>query len=183
MSRDIGDTRVAKRYASALFHAGRRLGKTEAVQADLDGLVLLWQQTPALRHAMESPLVPPERKHGLMRRALEGKVDPLTLGFLDLLVEKRRESILPEVREEYLRQADAARGLIRAHAQVAVPIDDGQRAALVAGLERRTGKRIELTVETSPAVLGGVLVRMLDTVIDGSVRGSLERLRERMLRE
>lgn len=181
--RQDGDTRVARRYACALFQASRRLGKMEAVQADVESLADLWGRTPALRDALVSPLVTMDRKHALIGRLFEGKVDTLTSSFLHVLVDKRREAVVPEVREEFVRLADDARGLIRAHVQVAAPIDEAQRASLVAGLERRTGKRIELTVETEPAVIGGAVVRMQDTVIDGSVRGALERLREQMLHE
>lgn len=178
-----GDSKVAKRYASALFAAAGKLGKTDAIENDLAGLDSLWNQVPALRRALESPLVPGERKHAVVDKALSDGVDPLSKAFLHLLIEKRREDILPSVREEFVRQADTARGLVRAEATTAVPLVDSQRAALVAALEKRTGKRIELSVREEPGILAGVLVRMEDTVIDGSVRGALERLREQMLRE
>jgi len=177
------DSKVAKRYASALFAAAAKLGKTDAIQEDLAGLGTLWEQTPALRQTLESPLVPSERKHRLVDKALANQVVPLSASFLHLLIDKRREEILPAVSEEFVRQADEARGLLRASATVAAPIDETQKKAITEGLAKRTGKQIELTVQVDPAVIGGVAVRMLDTVIDGSVRGSLDRLQEQMLLE
>lgn len=179
----LGDTKVARRYASALFNAARKLGSTDVVQRDLDTLVMLWNQTPALEKAMESPLIPSERKQAILEELFSGEFDTLTRSFLRLLVEKQRENLLRIVQEEYRRQADDAHGLIRAQATVALPLDDAQKQSIVAGLQQRTGKQIELSVNVDPGILGGVVVRMHDTVIDGSVRGSLERLREKMLLE
>lgn len=182
MSRVV-DRKVAKRYASALFTAARKTGKLDSVEADLATLEKLWSEIPALRQALESPLVPSDRKQEIVDKSLASGLDPLTRSFLHLLIEKRRVEILLTVREEFDRQADEARGLLRAHAVVAFEMDDVQRAALVSALEKRTGKLVELTVDVDTAVIGGAVVRMGDKIIDGSVRGSLERLREQMLRE
>ena len=182
MSRVV-NLKVARRYASALFESARKQGKTDAVQKDLGTLDGLWREAPDLRRVLESPLVPDERKHAIIDQTVGRELDPLSSAFLHLLVDKRREVILPIVREEYVRLADIARGLVRAEATVAARIDDVERAALVEALERRTGKQIELTVNVNPEIIGGVVIRMQDTVIDGSVRGSLEKLREQMLRE
>lgn len=175
------DSRVTKRYASALFSAAVKTGAVDAVQKDLDTLAGLWQSTPTLRQAMESPLVPDDKKAAIVQKLFAQEVGPLTLSFLNILIEKDREDILVDVQREFRLQADVSRGLLRAHATVAAPLDDAQQKALVAGLQQRTGKTIALDVNVDPAILGGVVVRLQDTVIDGSVRGSLERLREQML--
>lgn len=177
----VVDRKVAKRYANALFQTARQTGASDAVQRDLASLEALWSQVPALRHALESPLVPGERKHEIVDKAFAADLEALSKSFLHLLIEKRRENILSEVSEEFNRQADVERGLIRAEAIVAAPLDQAQESALVEGLKKRTGKQIELTVNVEPDILGGAIVRMQDTVIDGSVRGALERLREQML--
>lgn len=175
------DSRVTKRYASALFSAAQKMGAVDTVQQDLDTLAQLWQDTPALRRAMESPLVPDDKKLALVDKLFAKEVGPLTRSFLAVLIEKDRENILVDAQQEFRKQADAARGLLRAQAVVAAPLDSGQQDQLVAGLQQRTGKKIALDVTVDPGILGGVVVRLQDTVIDGSVRGSLERIREQML--
>jgi F-type H+-transporting ATPase subunit delta len=177
------DLKVAKRYARALFNTAQKTGTVEAVHNDLTLLDTLWRQTPSLPRFLESPLVPAEKKRQLLDQALSGQLSTATRAFLALLIEKRREEILPAVHEEFVRLADDAAGLIRAQATVALPLEESERAALLAGLQQRTGKRVELQVSVDPAILGGVVVRMKDTVVDGSVRGALERLREQMLHE
>lgn len=180
---NASDPKVARRYAGALFAAARQLGVLDAVGADLDTLHGIWEQAPALPRAMESPLLPAARKRALLDQTVGPSVHELTRTFLYLLVDKRRVDGLLAVREEYARLADEDQGTLRATATVAAALSDAEREALVAALGARTGKTVLLDVEVDPAVLGGVSVRMQDTVLDGSLRGGFERLRERMLRE
>lgn len=177
------DVKVARRYAGALFNATQKLGRVDAVQKDLDYLVLLWGATPSLSRSLGSPLIPADKKHAVIDQLFGKDTDPVTRQFLHLLIEKRRESILRTVHDEFRILSDEARGLVRAEATVATALADADRAALVEGLHTRTGKQIELDVRVDPVILGGVVVRMQDTIIDGSVRGALERLREQMLLE
>ncbi len=139
--------------------------------------------TPALRQMWESPLLPAGRKRALIGQLLGNSLDGLTLSFLRLLVDKRREDILEAVRTEIRRQADVARKLVRAEAIFAVPPTPEEQTSLVRSLEQRTGEQVDLTVHVDPAILGGVVVRMQDTILDGSVRGTLERLREQLAQE
>lgn len=178
-----GNIRAARRYAHALFGASRKAGEVEAVQADVEALTALWDSTPALREALTSPLITADAKTRIIDQTLGDRVRPLTAAFLRLAIAKRREAVIPAVRDEFIRLADADRGVVRAHATSAVPLDQDQVQALRAGLEKRTGRRVVLTVSADPAILGGVTVQIEDIVIDGSVRGALERLRERMLAE
>jgi F-type H+-transporting ATPase subunit delta len=177
------DTRVAHRYAGALFAAAQQLQALDAVRADLESLHALWQQVPSLPRTMESPLVPAERKRELIDETLGAGLHTLTRTFLYLLIDKRRADTLSGVRDDFAKLADEASGILRATATVASPLAESDRQALIAALGERTGKSVVLDVEVDPAVLGGVTVRMQDTVLDGSLRGGFERLREQMLRE
>ncbi|HLV82075.1 MAG TPA: ATP synthase F1 subunit delta [Chthonomonadaceae bacterium] len=177
------DVRAASRYAMALFDIAQKQGKLEAIERDLNAILDLMRLTPALRQVWDSPLLPPERKNRILGDVLGEAFDPLTLTFLRLLVDKQREAILEGVQREVRRLADAARHLVRAEAIFAITPTPEEKAALVRSLEARTGESVELTVHVDPAILGGVVVRLQDTLIDGSVRGTLERLREQLLQE
>lgn len=178
----LSEGRVARRYAGALFAAARRLGRVAEVDADLQSILEARRDSPAFRQVLESPLIPAERKKRIMERALSG-VEPLTRAFMDLLISKRRTDALPAIREEYRRFADEAAGIARVHVTVAAPITESELAQLRAALETQCGRRVELNVRVEPAVLGGVIVRIGDTVWDGSVRGALETMKEEMLAE
>src|ERR1051326_1531050 len=177
------DLRAAKRYATALFDIAQRQGNLDAVERDINALLDLMRLTPALRRMWESPLVPAGRKREIVSQILGESVDPLTLSFLRLLVDKRREEILDSVQSEMRQLADAARHMVRAEATFAVEPTADERTGLVRSLEQRTGEHVDLTIHVDPSILGGVVIRMHDTIIDGSVRGTLERLREQLLQE
>jgi F-type H+-transporting ATPase subunit delta len=179
----VKDLRAARRYATALFASAQKQGKLDAIERDMTSLLEMMQQTPALRQMWESPQVPTGRKRELLKTLFENTFDPLTLSFLRLLVDKRREDILEAVDYDLRQQADASRHVVRAEATFAVPPTHDEQENLIKSLEHRTGERVLMTVEVNPGILGGVIVRMQDTIIDGSVRGSLERMREQLLQE
>lgn len=141
------------------------------------------KQTPALGDMWYSPLVPAGRKRDILDKILGGSFDDLTLSFLRLLIDKRREHVLTEVEREMQDLTDVSRNVVRAEAIFAVEPTAEEKTALTESLQYRTGGHVDLTVRIDPAILGGIVVRMQDTIIDGSVRGTFERLREQMLNE
>ncbi len=177
------DIRAAKRYATALFNAAVAAKKLDRVEQDFTDLLKLMEEAPALRQYWESPLVPSGRKREQIRVVLGDSVDELTLSFLRLLIDKRREEILDAVDFELRQHVDAARHLVRAEATFALEPTEAERNSLIESLQRRTGENVQLLVHVDPAILGGVVVRLQDTIIDGSVRGTLERVREQLLQE
>ncbi|HSV75210.1 MAG TPA: ATP synthase F1 subunit delta [Chthonomonadales bacterium] len=179
----VANIRVARRYAAALFGAARQLGAIDAVQRDLANMLDLWRQAPVVPRALESPLIPASRKRAILDEHLAPGLSPVTHSFLRMLIDKRRESVLAIVGEEFGRLADEANGIVRAVATVAAPLTDEERDSLVASIAERTGRTVDLHVRVDPVIIGGAVVRIGDIVYDGSVRGALERLRERMLRE
>lgn len=177
------DIRAAKRYATALFEAAQKIDALDAVGKDLSDVIELMGHTPTLRDMWESPLVPAGRKRDIISKILGESLHPLTLAFLRLLVDKRREEVLDPVQFELRLLSDRAHHLLRAEAVFAIAPTDQERDALQHSLQERTGEQVELSVNVDPDILGGVIVRMQDTIIDGSVRGTLERLREQLLQE
>jgi len=177
------DTRAAKRYATALFEVAEKQNKLDTIVADLKTVQTLTATTPALLALWQSRIVPASTKRDVLTEILSTSIDELTLSFVRLLIDKRREAIFDQVIVEIGRLADASQRLVRADATFAVAPSDAETASLIEGLEKRTGERVQLTVAVDPEILGGVVVRLHDTIIDGSVRGALEGIRERLLQE
>ncbi len=177
------DTRAAKRYATALFQAAQHEQSLDAVEKDIYNVMDLMRQNPALLDAWLSPLIGKTRKRDLLQKILGNSINSLTLSFLDLLIDKRREEVLPAIESEIRDLADTARHLVRAEAIFAVAPTPDEQTALIQSLEQRTGLHVQLVTHIDPEILGGVIVRMQDNVIDGSVRGTLERMREQLLQE
>jgi F-type H+-transporting ATPase subunit delta len=175
------ERRIVRRYAAALFAAASKADAVDTVESDLGLVVLTLQSSPELWETITSPIVPSENKRAILEDIFKGKVHEITLLYLGLLVDKRREEAALQTQEEYVLLANEARGIVDAEATTAKPLDESEQAQLVAKLSSMTGKQIRLQCIIDPAVIGGVLVRIGDRVIDGSVKGQLEALREQLL--
>lgn len=174
---------VARRYAAALFEQAHRTGTLNEAQADLENVARTLIETPRLAAILMQPLITEANKKAALKAALEGRISLRTLGFLNLLVDKRRIDLLAEVEQEFSRRVREFNNVALANATSAVPLTETEAAALKRSLEARTGKNIDLRTSVDPSLIGGVLVRIGDTVYDGTVKGNLERLRERLLVE
>lgn len=175
------ERRIVRRYAAALIAAASKADAVDAVESDLGLVSLTVQSSPALYEAITSPIIPPEKKRAILEELFKDKVHVVTVSYLRLLVDKRREEAILRTEEEYVLLANEARGIVKAEATTAKPLDEAEQAQLASKLSSVTGKKIELVCKVDPAVIAGVLVRIGDRVIDGSVRGQLDALREQLL--
>ena len=169
------DRVLAGRYAAALFQSA--LGKSEVprVQTDLaKALKVLADKTGVLRH----PRVSPEDKKKLLRSELGASLGATALRFLELLIEKKRYDLFALIAADYAVRAAAQSGIARAGVRTARPLSAEAQKALSARLKSFTGKDIELDVKEDPALIGGIVVKIGDWVLDSSLRGQLRRMRE-----
>jgi F-type H+-transporting ATPase subunit delta len=172
---------AAERYARALFMIAERRGEIFEALEDLQRLRGLFTADPRLGRFLRSPFVPLERKRALMRAELgERRLVPVA-DFLDLLLRKKRLRLFDAAVDEYEQRVRAWQGLQEAEAVSAVPLTEEEAKRLHAELERVTGLTIELKRRVEPALIGGLYVRIGDRIIDRSVKGLLESLRERLL--
>jgi F-type H+-transporting ATPase subunit delta len=171
---------LARRYARALFLAARAAGRLERAEADLVVVQDVFGQVPELRQILGGVAVPRPRQRELLRQIFAGRVDDLVLNLLLLLLDERRLRLLDQVTREFRIMADEARGIALVEVISARPLSRPAEEALKRGLERKLGRRVRMECRVDPALVGGVQVKIGDTLYDGSVRGQLERLRERM---
>ncbi len=173
--------RVARRYAQALMQIAEEQNAVEPVAADLASVGAALKASRELRLLLASPVVREGKKKAVLQELWGSRLRPTTMAFLLLLTHKQRERLLPEVIEEFSALRDRTLGVVGAEVRTAVPISAAQEAELGAGLSRSTGKTVRIRTAIDPAIRGGLLVRIGDTVVDASVRRQLERLRERLL--
>lgn len=171
---------VAGKYASALFMAVKE--RDMVTQAEEQFLVLkeLVTADRSLLNFLTAPQVPDEDKQRLIETVFGPRMHRLLVQFLLVLVEKGRISFLPEIIEEFDRQVKADQGIGMVTAITAVPMIDSEVDALRSKLAAKTGLKIELTRKVDPDILGGMIVVMHDTVIDGSVRRGLDVLEDQL---
>jgi len=167
---------AAKRYAQAAFDIARERDELDRWAEDLQAIADLAGQPGAL-DILDSSRVPSEAKERLLRAGL-ADLSPLALNLAHLLVEKRRIALAEQVRDEYQHLLDEHRGVTQATVLTAVPLSEDERRAVVQRLQELTGKEIVLEAQVAPEILGGLVARVGDRVIDGSTRGRLLALKQ-----
>ena len=173
--------RVAREVAEEAF--GRAAGDDALgrVRDELFALVALLRAQPRLRRALSDISVQADAREALLRDLLASRVGDHTL---DLLVSlARRDALawrLAAILEDLAERAAARRDRVVVEARTAVPLDDERRERLASALAQAVGRQVDLEVTVDPSIVGGVVARMGDEVIDGSVRRKLELARERL---
>ncbi|HEX5240975.1 MAG TPA: F0F1 ATP synthase subunit delta [Candidatus Limnocylindrales bacterium] len=171
---------ASRRYAEAAFQLAER---DDALDAWADGLDLAARlvSDERLARAVDNPAKPLEARLTIIGRLLEGRAPEGVTRLAGLLAERGRIDRLPDVAAEYQRLLDAARGIVEARVTSAAPLSADESAAVQAWVGKRTGKDVTLTTSVDEALIGGLTVRVGDTLLDASVRGRLERLRTQLL--
>ena len=175
------DTTIARNYAEALLALARKAGDLPGWGRMLTDVASAVEHDVRLRRFLEAPQVSAQRKNEILGRAFADRVPTLFLRFLQKLVSNRRQLLIPVIASEYLALVDEIEGRVHAQVTVARPLDAAGEAALATQLSRAVGKTVVPHVTVNPAILGGVVVRVGDTVMDGSVRRRLGTLRTRLL--
>ena len=168
----------AKRYAQAVFEIARETGELDGWQSDLNKIASLGEDAE-FAAVMESPPVHFEDKARLLRERLVD-VGPLALNLVYLLVVKGRLSIAGDIADGYRRLLDSHRGIERVEVTTAIPLDDEDKLRLAERLGAAVGKKIMLRSEVDTSVMGGIVVRVGDKLIDGSTRSKLLALKREM---
>jgi F-type H+-transporting ATPase subunit delta len=175
------DTTIAKNYAEALLALASRAKELAGWGRTFTEIATAIENDQTLSRFLESPRVSAEQKRQWFARALGDRVPRLMLAFLTKLVSNRRQMLIPAIAIEYWNLVDAIEGRVHARVTVARPMDDKGSKMIARELSRALGKDVVPHLSVNPAILGGVVVKVGDTVMDGSVRRRLALLRGRML--
>jgi F-type H+-transporting ATPase subunit delta len=175
------DNTIARNYAEALLSLARAANDTAGYGAALDDLVAGIAQDRSLHLFLESPRTSSAQKNEVLQKSFRGRMPVSFLRFLQAMVMNRRQALLPNVAAEYRTLLDEAEGRMYAQVTVARPTSDAERDAIGRELSRAFGKTVVPHLTVNPAIMGGVVVRVGDTVLDGSVRRRLATVRARML--
>jgi F-type H+-transporting ATPase subunit delta len=165
---------IARRYADAYFDLALEAKQVtrwrDELAAASDGLA----QQSVVR-ALDNPQLSPAERVRLGLQLLEG-ASPQVRNLVRLLIERRRVRILPELLARFDERADREAGVVRAHVTTAVAVDAQIRNAIERALSQRFGTDVQTEVDEDPAILGGLVVRVGDRVIDDSLRTHLQQL-------
>ncbi|HTC86572.1 MAG TPA: F0F1 ATP synthase subunit delta [Candidatus Acidoferrum sp.] len=173
-------TSAARRYAEAAFQLAGRDDTFDAWAADLSlAADLIGDERVA--HVVNNPSVALSERQAALGRLLGKRVTPLTLNLVRLLDQRGRLRLLPAIAADYTALLDAKRGIVAATVTSATPLGTDETDAVRARVEAITGSTVKLQTAVDPALIGGLTVQIGDRMIDASVRGRLERLRDQLV--
>jgi F-type H+-transporting ATPase subunit delta len=177
----MNDATIGRNYAETLMVLAKRTGDEEKWGALIEDFGTAMRENHMLKTFLESPKIAASQKITIVEKALGTRVPPLFLRFIETVISKRRQMLIPAIAIEYRALIDESED--RVHANVTLARDPGEpeRDALARQLSRLFGKRVVPHISLNPAILGGLIVKVGDTVMDGSVRRRLATLRSRMI--
>ena len=170
----------ARRYAEAAFEVGLRDGTVERWRSELEAAASVVGDERALT-VLANPSIPFDQRSVAVASLLKGIASDQAQNLVQLLLRRGRIEELPRVAAEFRRLDDRRQGITHATATSASELTPDEVRALTQRLEQSTGGRVALDVRVDPSLLGGLVVRVGDRLIDGSVRGRLERLRNQLI--
>lgn len=167
-------------YAAAIFEIARSEGELERVGDELYRIARSFESSSDLQEVLTDRRVPIDRKLAVLGDLLDGKASPLSVGLVNFVVGVGRGSDLPAIADSLAARAAGERDAVIAEVRAAVDLDDATVAKIAEKLSATTGKQVEVKAVMDPTVLGGIVARIGDTVIDGSLRHRLESLRDKL---
>jgi F-type H+-transporting ATPase subunit delta len=176
------DVTIARNYAEALLDLARKANNLRGWGDMISEFASAMERDATLRLFLESPRISAAEKNRLLAHALQDRMPRLMVRYIQTLIKNRRQMLIPEIAREYLDLVDEAEGRMHAQVTVAMEPDDALRQAIASRLSRLFGKEVVPHMTVDPEIIGGVVVHVGDTVLDGSVRKRISSLRRRLLR-
>jgi F-type H+-transporting ATPase subunit delta len=175
---------ATRQYATALADIAMAQGAADVVTQQLAGFGALYAESGELRNFLSSPAVTREAKHRVIEKLLSRVGgSKIVRNFLFVVIDHQRTHLLPEIIAAVQEEVRKREGITEAQVSSAVELSKAQKAEMEFTLERLTGKRVEAKFSLEPSLLGGAVVRLGDTVYDGSLRSRLNNLRARLASE
>jgi F-type H+-transporting ATPase subunit delta len=171
---------IARRYAEAIFGLALKQNTLDRTLEDVQGIAQLFSKH-TLAYLLREPRIPAQRKETVLREALSTRVQPTSLNLALLIVQRGLVDLMPNIATELQQMILDHKNQAMAEVTTAAPMDEKQQALVKQALEQRTGKTILLQTKVNPEILGGVVARVGDQVIDGSVQQRLQILRRQLL--
>ncbi|GAW93834.1 F0F1 ATP synthase subunit delta [Calderihabitans maritimus] len=171
---------VARRYAQALFSVAREKDLLEDLGNELRLIIDTIHANEKLLKIFQHQRISSTDKKELFIELFKERVSQTALNFLQLLFDKQRERFLEQIYEEYMAMANEARNIFEAEVRSAVELSAEDVKVLEDKLSRMTGKRVKVKTQVDPNLIGGVVVKLGDRILDGSVANRLKMLEEKL---
>jgi len=177
----VRDSTVARNYAEALFELGEKHGTHEDLAGGLNTLAQVLESDASVRHFLITPKIELQQKQKALRAALGDQVSPMLLNFVLVVLNKRRQALLREIAVEYGELLDTKQNRVHAKVTLAHEPDAATETKIATELSRILGKTVVPHITVNPEILGGIVVRYGDHIMDGSLKRRLVGLRQRLI--
>jgi F-type H+-transporting ATPase subunit delta len=172
---------LSKRYAKALLMLGEEEGQRRELGHELEGFHEELKALGEVGQSLVSPFYPKDQRGRALKAILERSgLSDLAKNFLGLLHDKGRLGLLGQILASYAKLSDEADGLIRGSLTTAAPLTDSQLSAIKGALNSMSGAKVELEVKVDPSIIGGLVARLGDLVVDSSLKTQLDKLSQRL---
>ncbi len=181
----IKDILVAERYARALFEIARLVHRDEEIEAELENLSKALKSDAELERGLTNPYLKTEQKRKFLGQLYQERKEPYyetLLDFYTILFEKNRFNLIHEIAISFKRIADEAQGQGTAEIRSAVPLRPEAESRIVSHLEKMAGYKITVKKEVDPGLVGGIVVRIKNKIIDGSVKHKINTIQRQLIR-
>lgn len=177
----MSSTDLTRRYSKALFQLASTKEERQKLLDEMDKFIHVLKNAPDSLHFLSLPQISPAKKNQLIKMGLGKHFDPLFLEFVNYLFEKRRFQFLPDIFDSFRKMVEKEQGIIEGNLVTAEAVEKDLKEKLKKELEKIYQKEIILNEEIDPGLLGGGILTIANHLIDFSVRGKLERLKEDLL--
>lgn len=173
----MDNPRINIRYATALFGLAEENKVLEQTSKDMVTLAEVCQQNHDLLNLLKSPVIPAGKKNRIMRDIFGKTLSSLSMGFIEIIIRKRREAHLFHIALEFGNLYREYKNIKKAVVTTISPLTESERKDLLNVLSKQTGSTIELHEEVDPAIIGGIIVKLDGIQFDDSIRKKLQNLR------
>jgi len=176
----MSDNGLVDGYAKGLFEVAKAEGTLDEVEDELFRFARSYESSDQLRGALSNDEIPPGKRQAIVEDLLGGKATPTTVQLISMIVGSGHSTDLPAIVDRMVQRAASSKDMEVAEVRSAIALSAGQQERLRAALANATGKNVALKVIVDPAILGGIVATVGDTVIDGTVRTHLDQLKSRL---
>jgi F-type H+-transporting ATPase subunit delta len=172
---------ITVRYAKALFLTAQEKNFLEQVRDDVNLVEEMFLHVPEFNEIIKNPVIRPSLKIKALKSVFTGKMQPLTLGFVELLIKNKRELHLPAIIRQFMAYFRRSKALKSALVTTATALDETTRDEVAATIKKFFNTNIELTEKTDPKLIGGFIIKVDDMQLDASISSGLKKIKKQLI--
>ncbi len=172
-------TKAARRYTIALYGIAGEKGSLNEVANDITKILAIINSNRDLELFFRSPIISKNKKLTLVKEIFGGNVSQLTMDFMMLLINRRREALLQGIFEDFINLKKEKEGIVDVLVKTSVPLNDDEKAKMKRKIDAYTKLKSDLTFEIDQSIIGGFVAKINDTILDASIKRQLEKLKQK----